>query len=174
MVAEISAEMLLEYLYPGMEDQWKVNNCGGFYRNYQSDIKSLDSKNGEISLSRNGYLHFLPSTFISPRDEIISKKNRKEQSEKLKERQQILSEAFKPLDTFAFRKRLEIERNTSEGCSCTSVYRNISRQPAYGQGYDSFHSGLHRTGGFVPSLQRKGIFPCLDAGSEVHSVYPGT
>lgn len=146
MVAEISAEMLLEYLYPGMEDQWKVNNCGGFFRNYQSDIKSLDPKNGEISLSRNGYLHFLPSTFISPRDEIISKKNRKEQSEKLKERQQILSEAFKPLDTFAFRKRLEIERNTSE---LLEIKQNFILKTFFGIDYQTIESPLVRKAAVV-------------------------
>lgn len=114
MVTEVSAEMLLEYLYPGLENQWRVNDCGGFYRNYQPDIKSLDPGSGEISLSRNGFLHLLPPTFISPRDEIVSEKNRRVTSEKLKERRQILSEVFKPLDTFAFRKRLEIEKKTSE------------------------------------------------------------
>lgn len=141
MVDEISAEMLLEYLYPGMENQWIVGNCGGFFRNYQPDIKLLDPKSGEINLSRNGYLHLLPSTFISPRDEIVSRKNRKEQSEKLMLRRQILSEAFKPLDTFAFRKRLEIEKNTS---ALLEIKLNFILKTIFGIDYQAIESPLVR------------------------------
>lgn len=141
MVAEISAEMLLEYLYPGMENQWKVTNCGGFYRNYQPDVKSLDPASGEISLSRNGYLHLLPPTFISPRDEIVSGKNRKEQYERLKKRKQILSEAFKPLDIFAFRERLEIEKKTSE---LLEMKLNFILKTFFGVDYQAIESPLVR------------------------------
>lgn len=112
LTSEISAEMLLEYLYPGMEKEWRVNAAGSFYRNYQPDVKDLDSRTGEITLARNGFVQLLPSTFISPRNELLSR-GAKQQAEVVKERKQRLQEAFKPFDTFSFRKRLDIERQTS-------------------------------------------------------------
>ena len=42
-IPEIRAEFLLNYLYPEVGDQWIVQNEGTFYRNYNSDLLSIDN-----------------------------------------------------------------------------------------------------------------------------------
>lgn len=109
---EISAEMLLGYLYPELKDRWIVQAEGTFYRTYNEDVMSVDTGTGELQLSRDGFLHLLPDTLISDVNEL--KGEGMENYEVVMRRKKLLAQAFVPLDTFAFRKNLHIEQKVSE------------------------------------------------------------
>lgn len=108
---EISAEMLLGYLYPELNDRWVVKNEGTFYRTYNEDVMSVNTGTGELQLSRDGFLHLLPDTIISDVSELKGKGM--ENYEAVMRRKKLLAEAFVPLDTFNFRHRLRIEQKVS-------------------------------------------------------------
>lgn len=108
---EISAEMLLGYLYPELNDRWVVKAEGTFYRTYNEDVMSVNTGTGELQLSRDGFLHLLPDTIISDVSELKGKGM--ENYEAVMRRKKLLAEAFVPLDTFAFRHRLHIEQKVS-------------------------------------------------------------
>lgn len=112
--SEISAEMLLWYLYPDMPDKWKVKNLGTFYRNYNQDVISMKPDKGELILSRDGFLRYLPQGVVSSREELRSARDFAAAYEKMNYRRHLLQEAFGPLDTFEFRHRLAIEREVSD------------------------------------------------------------
>lgn len=112
-IPEIGAEMLLTYLYPELEEHWRVRNEGTFYRNYNNDSISVSPDENEVSLARDGFLKLLPQGLISPEDELlrgdISAKHKE-----IKRRERILKEAFIPIDTVNFRRRLKIEKEISK------------------------------------------------------------
>lgn len=110
---EVSAEMLLVYLYPELEQEWVVHNKGTFYRNYNPDILDIDAETRTVSLTRDGYLRHLPQALISKEDELKGG-NIKEKYEEIQKRIRLLEEAFVPFDTFFFRARLKAERKVSE------------------------------------------------------------
>lgn len=109
---EISAEMLLQYLYPDMEKQWKARYDGSFYRNYSGDILSMDPQLGEVSLSRDSFIKRLPDGVVSPLEELQGNIS-EEQYEAINRRKAALKDAFLPFDTINFRQRLAIEREIS-------------------------------------------------------------
>lgn len=109
---EISAEMLLGYLYPELNEKWVVKAEGTFYRTYNEDVMSVDTGTGELQLSRDGFLHLLPDTVISDVSELRGKGM--ENYDAVILRKKLLAEAFIPLDTFAFRHNLHIEQKVSE------------------------------------------------------------
>ena len=112
-IPEIGAEMLLGYLYPELEDRWTARHEGTFYRNYNQDVLSLDPEAAEVSLSRDSLLALLPQGLLSSEDAL--KKGDKLEKHKEQERQLIiLSEAFRPFDTLAFRRQLKVERQVSD------------------------------------------------------------
>ena len=43
-IAEASAEMLLNYLYPEVERKWIAHGEGSFYRNYTNDLLDFDDE----------------------------------------------------------------------------------------------------------------------------------
>ena len=53
---DISAEFLLNYLYPDRMDQWEVDCAGTFYRNYSEDILAIDEEKGAVRLARDSFL----------------------------------------------------------------------------------------------------------------------
>ncbi len=110
---EISAEMLLGYLYPELSERWVVHAEGTFYRTYNEDVMSVNTGTGELHLSRDGFLHLLPDTLISDVDELKGNRGM-ENYEAVRKRKKLLAEAFVPLDTFAFRNRLHIEQEVSK------------------------------------------------------------
>lgn len=112
-ISEISAEMLLNYLYPELEDKWVVHSDGTFYRNYNSDILSVDATDADVHLSRDGFLRLLPQGVLTWNNE-LKEGDFLEKYEALEKRRRLLNEAFLPFDTFAFRSRLRIERNISQ------------------------------------------------------------
>lgn len=112
MIQEIRAELLLNSLYPDHDKHWLVTAQGTFYRNYNSDLMSIDSEAGTVRLARDGLLKLLPSELISPPDELRGEgfdKNR----DKMLWRQTLLREAFAPFDTVQFAHSMNIERQVS-------------------------------------------------------------
>lgn len=109
---EISAETLLNYLYPELEDKWIVRNEGTFYRNYNNDILDLKDEEHIINLSRDSFVRLLPQGFITPEDELKSSDRKKIKEIEL--RKKILEEAFLPVDSLYFRQKLKLEKEVSE------------------------------------------------------------
>lgn len=109
-IPQISAEMYLERLYPELRKLWTTRAQGTFFRNYSQDIIDLDLENKQVTLSRDGYLKMLPQGLITQE---VGSLEKKESPEELKKRIEILSEAFVPFDTFTFKRRLDLERQTS-------------------------------------------------------------
>lgn len=112
-IPEISAEMLLNYFYPELQDQWVARHEGTFYRNYNQDVLSLEPEEATVSLSRDNFLALLPQGLLAREDDLKTGdklEKHKQQEEEVK----LLSEAFLPFDCFAFRQRLHIERQVSD------------------------------------------------------------
>ena len=112
-ISEISAEMLLGYLYPELEDKWVARHEGTFYRNYNDDALSVDAQRMEVTLARDGFIKLLPEGLVNTEDELRGKEV-KGRFEAMKKRLHLLNEAFLPLDSINFRKKLKIERQVSE------------------------------------------------------------
>ncbi len=112
-MSEISAEMLLNFLYPDEADQWMVKDKGTFYRNYTPDVLSVDENTHSVALSRDGFIKLLPQGLITTDDELKGD----DVSDKyvvLAKRKQLLQEIFKPIDSFTFRRRLDVEKKVSQ------------------------------------------------------------
>lgn len=112
-ISEISAEMLLEYLYPELSDKWVAHHEGTFFRNYNNDALEISPATAEAFLARDGFLNLLPQGYISPENE-LKVKNKQEKLKEIEQRKKLLKAAFLPIDAFNFRKRLKIERVTSD------------------------------------------------------------
>jgi len=110
-LSEISAEMLVNYLYPEMADRWTVQAEGTFYRNYNCDVLSWDTETAEIQLSRDSFIRLLPQGLLYRTER--QGKDRTVNSERLMKRKRLLLDMFKPFDTIAFRSRLSLERQVS-------------------------------------------------------------
>ena len=103
----ISAECLLNYLYPDQMERWKVDCAGTFYRNYSPDVLSLDKESQTVRLSRDSFLRLLPQGIIA-RDNALKGKDFEQKYEQLQKEEELLLDLFKPVDTLAFRTRLHI------------------------------------------------------------------
>ena len=99
---DISAEFLLNYLYPDRTDSWQVDCAGTFYRNYSPDLLSVDEEGSTVRLARDSFLRLLPQGVIAP-DNALKGKDFKQKYERLKKKEELLRELFKPVDTLAFR-----------------------------------------------------------------------
>ena len=97
-LSEIKAEVLLNYLYPEMEERWVVHYEGAFFRNYNGDPLSIDETTGEVRLSRDGFLRLLPQGLLTYDDELKGE-DTVEKYKKMEERQRLLHEAFLPFAT---------------------------------------------------------------------------
>ena len=115
-ISQIRAEFLLNYLYPERGEEWIARCEGTFFRNYNEDQMTVDENNWEVVLARDSYLKLLPEALISDEGELreVTGKGRVASLEKLEQRVKMLREAFLPIDTLNFRKKLEVERQTSE------------------------------------------------------------
>lgn len=109
--SNIRAEVLLNYLYPEIGEEWIVENLGLFYRNYQEDLISVDTKSRQISLARSSFLKLLPAGMVSN-----EKTNSRDPESRDAERRNIrqLSEIFKPVDSYSFRRSLDNESFLAE------------------------------------------------------------
>ena len=110
---EIKAEMLLNYLYPEMEEQWTARCEGAFYRNYSSDAMETNAETGEVRLARDSFLNLLPQGLVT-NDEELKKGDFTQNWTELQRRKRLLLETFLPIDTYVFQKKLQIERQASE------------------------------------------------------------
>jgi len=108
-ISQISAEMLLNYLYPDMGDQWIARCLGTFYRNYNDDQLSVYEETKEVILARDGFLKLLPESLLSSEDELKGG-DFAEKFKMLEKRRRLLKEAFLPFDTISFRQRMHIEQ----------------------------------------------------------------
>lgn len=111
--SEISAELLLNLFYPELKDKWIVKNKGSFYRNYNPDVLRIDKEACEVSLSRDGLLRYLPQGLLA-NDNELKEGDVKEHDEELKKRLRTLQEAFVPIDSNIFRRRLQIESEIAQ------------------------------------------------------------
>jgi len=105
--------MLLDYLYPELEEKWIVRYDGTFYRNYSRDAMEISPDEATVWLSRDGLLDLLPQGLLSMEDELKSG-DKQEKHKKLDLQRRILSEAFLPFDSVSFRRLLKVEKNVSE------------------------------------------------------------
>ena len=106
--------MLLDYLYPELEEKWIVRYDGTFYRNYSRDVLSMAPDEAQVWLSRDSLLSLLPKGLISKEDELREGRDRTELIKALELQLRVLTEAFLPFDTFSFRRLLRAERMIEE------------------------------------------------------------
>ena len=97
-LSEISAEMLLGYLYPELTGQWIAQHAGTFYRNYSNDVMALYADEPTVVLSRDGFLQLLPQGLLTGED---------------KPQMQLLQDAMLPIDTYWFNTKLQLELQVS-------------------------------------------------------------
>lgn len=109
----ISAESLLNYLYPDDIDRWGVDCAGTFYRNYSPDVLNLDEDNWTVRLSRDSFLRLLPQGLIA-KDNALKGKDFEQKYEQFKKEEELLLDLFRPVDTLAFRSRLHIEKQATQ------------------------------------------------------------
>lgn len=110
---QVRAEVLLNYLFPEMAEDWMTQYKGTFFRNYNEDILSLDEDESKVILARDGFLRLLPEGLLTNEDDLKGEDVAKKYKE-LEWRRELLNEAFSPFDTYIFRKKLAIERQMSE------------------------------------------------------------
>lgn len=120
-IPEIGAEMLLNSLYPELQDKWTAHYDGTFYRNYSRDVMELDQEGMNVYLSRDGFLDLLPQGLLSREDEFKTG-DVQEKYKALGVQLKTLSEAFLPFDSMVFRSRLRLESNVSELLSAKIEY----------------------------------------------------
>ena len=112
-ISEIKAEVLLNYLYPELSDKWTARMAGAFYRNYNQDAIDIYPDEATVSLSRDGFVKLLPQGLVT-RDNDLKGEDSTAKLEELQARIHLLNEAFLPFDTYAFLKKVEMERQASE------------------------------------------------------------
>ena len=113
-ITQLKAEMLLNYLYPEMEGDWIADNKSAFYRNYNEDILALYVDEKRVELSRDGFLNLLPQGVLASDDDLKKAKDIASKTKEIERRIHLLNEAFLPLDTWHFRRTLELERQVAE------------------------------------------------------------
>lgn len=111
-LSEISAEMLVNYLYPELAERWTPKDMGTFYRNYNCDILSYDEQTAEIQLARDSFIRFLPQGLLYAGNGICKKRTRESISDQ-DNRKRLLEDMFRPFDAFALRRKLQLERQVS-------------------------------------------------------------
>ena len=111
-LSEISAEILVNYLYPELAERWIPKDLGTFYRNYNFDVLNIDEQMAEIQLARDSFIHLLPQGLLYAGDGIHSKSAQDSISEQ-NSRRRLLEDLFRPFDAFAFRHKLQMERQVS-------------------------------------------------------------
>ena len=98
-ISQISAELLLDYLYPELAGQWMPRHAGTFYRNYNSDVMALYPEEPTVVLSRDGLVQLLPQGLFAGED---------------KRQRALLNDAFLPVDAYWFNTKLQIELQVSQ------------------------------------------------------------
>ena len=112
IIPEISAEMLLNYLYPENGSRWIAKNEGTFFRNYNSDVLAVDEERMEVETTRDSFISLLPQGLLSLESDLKGE-DAAEQFKKTELRIRLLREAFKPIDSLKFQDSLTIERQAA-------------------------------------------------------------
>lgn len=112
-ISPISAEMLLNYLYPELREKWVAHYAGTFYRNYNNDHLSIYEDTAEVVLARDGFLKLLPEALLSDESELKGGRF-EEKYKQLVQKKKVFQEAFMPFNMFAFRQRIRMEQKLSE------------------------------------------------------------
>ena len=112
-IPEIRAEMLLNYLYPEEFNHWTVQNEGSFFRNYNSDLLSIDEEKMVAQTARDSFIRLLPQGLLTQETDLKGEDSA-EKFKKLQLRLRLLREAFKPIDTFHFRESIHLEHLIDE------------------------------------------------------------
>lgn len=113
--------MLLDYLYPELEEKWIVRYDGTFYRNYSHDAMEISPEESTVWLSRDGLLDLLPQGLLSMEDDLKTG-DKQEKHRQLDLQRRVLSEAFLPFDSVSFRRLLKVEKKVSELLSDKLAY----------------------------------------------------
>lgn len=107
---ELKAETVVSVLTPVL-NRWAVLHKGYFYRNYHSDLISIDKQSHSLETSRNGLMRILPEgLFFDPHqldtkdDDIL-----KEREAKLEKERKLYEELFLPFDSEFFNLSLRLE-----------------------------------------------------------------
>jgi len=111
-IPEIRAEVLLNQLFPD-RDHWEVTMKGTFYRGYNYDLLEYDDKTGIATMTRDGFMKLLPQGLLAR--ELGEKDIKSGAKIRAQEReQQLLKDAFMPIDNYAFSNSLQIEKQVSK------------------------------------------------------------
>lgn len=109
---DISAEFLLNYLYPDKKDQWIANCEGVFRRNYSPDVLSFSEEDSSVRLSRDGFMDLMPGGLLAADDELLGD-DFELRYEELMRRKDLFQDLFIPENTIFFRNRLSLESHVS-------------------------------------------------------------
>lgn len=112
-IYEIKAEVLLNYLYPDLSQEWVADYKGTFYRNYSEDAMRIDEQMRKVVLSRDGFLRLLPQGLISDENELRGK-DFSTGYEALQQKKNELVEFFRPVDSFSFRNSVHMEAQVAD------------------------------------------------------------
>ena len=107
-IPDLSAALLLNYLYPEAGTRWRAHNEGTFYRHYNSDVLSVDDEKMEVQTSRDSFMSLLPQGLLTLSTDLKGE-GAAERFKQMERRLRLLHEAFKPIDTFRFRDSLYLE-----------------------------------------------------------------
>ena len=105
---EIRAELLLNYLYPEMFNQWTSQNEGTFFRNYNSDLLTIDEEKMVAQTARDSFIKLLPQGLLTQETDLKGE-DAAEKFKQLELKLRLLRETFKPIDTHRFRESLYVE-----------------------------------------------------------------
>ena len=107
-IPEIRVELLLNFLYPEMSNQWTSQNEGTFFRNYNSDLLTIDEEKMVALTARDSFMKLLPQGLITQETDLKGE-DAAEKFKQLELKLRLLRETFKPIDTFRFRESLYVE-----------------------------------------------------------------
>ena len=107
-IPEIRAELLLNYLYPEMYNQWTTQNEGTFFRNYNSDLLTIDEEKMVAQTARDSFIKLLPQGLLTHETDLKGE-DAAEKFKQLELKLRLLRETFKPIDTYRFRESLYVE-----------------------------------------------------------------
>lgn len=111
-IPEIRAELLLNYLYPEMFNQWTSQNEGLFFRNYNNDLLAIDEEKMVALTARDSFIKLFPQGLLTQEADLKGEDSA-EKFKQLEQRIRFLRETFKPIDTFRFRESLYVEHQMS-------------------------------------------------------------
>ena len=107
-IPEIRAELLLNYLYPEIFNQWTSQNEGTFFRNYNSDLLTIDEEKMVAQTARDSFIKLLPQGLLTHETDLKGE-DAAEKFKQLELKLRLLRETFKHIDTYRFRESLYVE-----------------------------------------------------------------